>query len=102
MNQGAIDQLGLSPAATRVLKAQMESGLAGPAFWAGTLAGLLASFVFMGVGLGLLLWTVPMIPAAVAAQEILILIPAVIGLVFCLVPLATLPHIFKVLKARRG
>ncbi|MGQ3044173.1 MAG: hypothetical protein ACT6R7_16645 [Brevundimonas aurantiaca] len=102
MQQGAIDQLGLSPEATRVLKAQMESGLAGPAFWAGTIVGLVVSLTFFAVGIGLLLWTVPLIPAAVEAGEIFIAIPVVIGLCFSVVPLAILPHLVKVLKARRS
>jgi hypothetical protein len=63
---------------------------------------MVASAVFMVVGLGFLFWTVPMVPAAIEAREVFLAIPLIIGLVFTLLPLATIPHLLKVLKAHRG
>lgn len=102
MTPDQIDQLGLSPEATRVLKAQLESALNGPAFWAGTITGLVVSVIFLVVGAGFLVWTVPLVPAAIETKQGFLAIPLVIGVGFVLLPIGVIANTLKVLAARRG
>ncbi|MFN3351982.1 MAG: hypothetical protein ACK4Z5_00120 [Brevundimonas sp.] len=99
MQQDAIEQLGLSPAATRVLKAHVESSLAGPNFMIGLAVTYFLTAVFWIVGLGIAGWSISI---AVKEGSALPLFGAAFALPFLLIPLLLLANMRRLDRARRG
>ena len=99
MQQDAIEQLGLSPAAARVLKAQLESSLAGPGFMIGLAVAYGLTAVIWLFGLGVIAWS---IKVALDEGSFLPLTAGLFALPFMLIPLLVLMNFRRLDRARRG
>lgn len=99
MNQGALDQLGLSPAATAVLKAHVESNLAGPNFMVSLVVAYVISGICWAVGLGVLAVTAYF---AIRDPSAWLLIGVAFALPFLAIPVPILLNFRKLNRARRS
>lgn len=87
MQQSAIDQLGLSPAAARVMKAQLESSLAGPNFLIALIVAYALAFIGFAIFVGVATWASWM---AYREEDIRLASAALFGLPFLMIPLLVL------------
>lgn len=99
MQNDTIEHLGLSPAAARVLKAQLESGLAGPGFMIGLSVAYGLTAVFWLFGLVVIGWSVK---AALDVGSLVPLSAGLFALPFMLIPLVVLMNFRRLDRARRG
>lgn len=99
MNQGALDQLGLSQAATAVLKAHVESNLAGPNFIVGLVVAYVITGICWAVGLSVLAVTAYF---AVREPSIWLVLGVAFALPFLAIPVPVLLNFRRLNRARRS